>query len=96
MPLRYSNNNNIQASNIKCIGNRTHDVLHMVLTKRPFLHIITIIIYIIHIIFLFHTASTNLIAYFPLKLMGICFLHYWPGYPCLKVSFYSLFVSYSY
>ena len=51
-------------------------------TNRPLLHII--IIHIIHIIFLFQWASTNLIAYFPLKPMGICFLHYWAGCLCFK------------
>ena len=49
-----------------------------------FYHLVIIIIHIIHIIFLFHTAITNLIAYFPIKPMGICFLHYWPGCPCFK------------
>ena len=42
-------------------------------TDCPFLYII-IIIHIIHL-FLFQTASTNLIANFPLQHMGICFLH---------------------
>ena len=49
-------------------------------TIYPFLHII---IHIIHI-FLFQPASTNLIAYFLLKPMGVCFLHYWPAPPCFK------------
>ena len=44
-------------------------------TNRPILHII---IHIIHIIFLFCTAGANLMAFFPLKPMGVCFLHYWP------------------
>ena len=51
---------------------------------HPFLHIIVIHIIIRIIIFLFCTASANLIAYFPLKPMGICFLHYWPALPCFK------------
>ena len=42
-----------------------------------------IIIYII--IFLFRTATANLIAYFPLKPMGICFIHYWPALPCFSL-----------
>ena len=46
--------------------------------------IIHIIIHIIIIIFLLCTASTNLIAYFLLKPMGICFLHYWPVLTCFK------------
>ena len=41
-------------------------------TNRPILHIIIcIIIHIIIIIFLFCTSSVNLIAYFPLKPMGV-------------------------
>ena len=51
-------------------------------TKHPFLHII--IIHIIHIIFLFQPTSANLIAYFQLKPMGVCFLQYWTALPCLK------------
>ena len=57
-------------------------------TNRPILHIIIIIIiHIIHIIihiFLFHMASANLIVYFRLKPMGVCFLHYWPASPRFK------------
>ena len=57
-------------------------------TNHPLLHIINyiIIIHIIHIIiiFLFQPISTNLIAYFPIKSMGIFFLHYWTTLPCLK------------
>ena len=49
-------------------------------TNRLFLHIIIIHIIIIHIIhiiiFLFQLASANLIAYFPLKPMGVYFLRY--------------------
>ena len=59
-------------------------------TNRPFLCII-----IITHIFLFCTASTNLIAYFPLKPMGVCFLHYWPALPCFKSLFYNPFVSHN-
>ena len=43
-----------------------------------------IIIHIIHI-FLFHTASANLIAYFLLNPMGVYFLHYWPALPGVKI-----------
>ena len=50
---------------------------------HPLLHIIIMIIHII-IIFLFQPDNANLIAYFPLKPMGICFLHYWPALPCFK------------
>ena len=59
-------------------------------TNRPLLHIIIIIIIIhiihiiVHIIFLFHTASTNLIVYFSLKPMDVCFLHCWPASPHFK------------
>ena len=63
-------------------------------TNRPFLHIIMnhdncpfLYIHIIHVIihiFLFQPASANLRAYFLLKPMDICFLHYWPGPPCFK------------
>ena len=62
-------------------------------TNRPILHIIIIhiIIIIIHIIiiiiihiFLLHTASANLIVYFPLKPMSVCFLHCWPASPRFK------------
>ena len=57
-------------------------------TNRPILHfiiiiIIHIIIIIIHI-FLFHTAGANLTVYFPLKAMGVCFLHCWPASPRFK------------
>ena len=55
-------------------------------TNRSILNII--IIHIIHIIFLFRTASTNLIVYFRLKPMGVCFLHCWPASSRLKVLFY--------
>ena len=58
---------------------------------RPLLHITLII----NIIFLFCTASANLIANFPLKPMGVCFLHYWSTLSCFKVSFYNRLVSYS-
>ena len=59
---------------------------------------ITIIIHIIHfiIIFLFQLASINLIAYFPLKNMGVYFLHYWPAFrfaTCLQVTATSFVVS---
>ena len=39
----------------------------------------SILLFIHIIIFLFQPASANLKVYFPLKPMGICFLHYWPG-----------------
>ena len=56
-------------------------------TNCPILHNIIIII-IIHIIiihiFLFHTAGANLTVYFPLKAMGVCFLHCWPASPRFK------------
>ena len=42
-------------------------------TNHPFLHIVIITAFII--IFLLQSASTNLIAYFLLKPMGLCFLH---------------------
>ena len=51
-------------------------------TNPPFFHIIHIIHIII--IFLFQPTSANLIVYFPLKPMGICFLHYWPALPGFK------------
>ena len=50
-------------------------------TNHPILHIIIIIIIYI---FLFHTASANLIVYFLLKPMGVCFVHCWPASPCFK------------
>ena len=55
------------------IGNRRHGFWHMALMVH--FSIIIIIIHIIHIIiiFLYQPASTNLIAYFPLKPMGVCF-----------------------
>ena len=53
-------------------------------TNHPILHIIIIHIIIHIIIFLFCTASTNLKAYFPLKPMGVCFLHYWQALTCFK------------
>ena len=58
-------------------------------TNRPILHIIIIMIIIIIIIhiFLFHTASANLIVYFPLKPMGVCFVHCWPASPHFKFRF---------
>ena len=31
------------------------------------------------IIFLFCTATANLCACFPLKPIGVCFLHHWPS-----------------
>ena len=49
-------------------------------TNCPILHFIIIRI----IVFLFQPASTNLIAYFPLEPMSVCFLHYWPALPCFK------------
>ena len=65
------NNNNIQPSNIKI---EAWYLAHG--TNRLLLHII--------IIFLFYTASANLIAYFLLKPMGVCFLHCWPASPNFK------------
>ena len=63
-------------------------------TNRPFLHIIIIHIIIIHIIhvhiihvFLFRSATANLCACFPLKPIGICFLHHWPGLSYFKFRF---------
>ena len=59
-------------------------------TNHQFLHII-----IIHIIFLFHTASANLRAYFLLKLWAYAFYITGWLFQVLKVSFYNLFASYS-
>ena len=49
---------------------------------HPLRHIIIIIIHII--IFLFRTASADLIVHFLLKPMGIYFLHCWPVSLCFK------------
>ena len=61
---------------------------HRTMSITPALIIIIIIIIIIHIIiiiiFLFQPTSANLIVYFPLKPIGICFLHHWPALPCFK------------
>ena len=53
------------------VHNRDHPLLH-------------IIIIIIHISSLFHTASADLILYFQLKPMGVCLLYYWPALLCFK------------
>ena len=63
-------------------------------TNHPLLHII-VVIHII-IIFLFRTASTNLIVVFPLKPMIICIYTAGQLLRALKVLFYNPFLSYSY
>ena len=50
----------------------------------PLSWVMIIIHIIIIIIFLFCTTTTNLCACFPLKPIGVCFLHHWPGLSYFK------------
>ena len=86
------NNNYDQPSNIKAIGNSIHDFWHLAQTTH-FSILLLFINYsyyysyyyyyyyydYYYYYFLFRRATANLCACFPLKPIGICFLHHWPA-----------------